>query len=222
MFEAVLFDLDGTLADTAPDLGAAVNRLLVEEGQAPRALAELRPYTSQGVRGMLRIGFGLNPDDAAYANLAARFLDHYAANICRDTRLFPGMDELLVRLEAAGIPWGVVTNKRERYTTPLMQALGLAERAACVVSGDTTAAAKPSPLPILHACTQIDREPARCLYIGDDKRDIDAGKAAGTRTAAAAYGYLGDCGPVESWQADFLAHQPAHLADYIFATATTR
>ena len=217
MFESVLFDLDGTLADTAPDLGAAVNRLLGEEGLAPRSLNELRPYTSQGVRGMLRIAFAIAPGDAAYDALAARFLDHYAADICRHTRLFTGMADLLERLEAAGIPWGIVTNKRERYTRPLVAALGLAGRAASVVSGDTTAAAKPSPLPILHACAEIGCAPEHSLYIGDDRRDIEAGKAAGTRTAAAAYGYLGDSGPAESWQADFLAAQPAHLADYIFS-----
>lgn len=216
MFEAVLFDLDGTLADTAPDLGGALNRLRSEAGLAPLPLSLLRPYASQGVRGLLRVGFGIAPGDTDYERLSTRFLEFYAAAICVETRLFGGIPDLLTTLEAAGIAWGIVTNKRERYTHPLIAALGLEGRAACVVSGDTTAEAKPSPLPILYACERLDCSPARTLYVGDDRRDIEAGRAAGTRTAAASYGYLGDGGAVSDWRPDFVADHPDDLARIIF------
>lgn len=217
MFDAVLFDLDGTLADTAPDLGAALNRLRAEEALPALPLDTLRPFTSQGVRGLLRAGFGLGAEHPDYERLSARFLDLYAADLCVQTRLFAGIPELLDRLESKGIAWGIVTNKRTRFTDPLVAALGLATRTACVVSGDTTAAPKPSPLPILHACGQLGCEPARTLYVGDDRRDIDAGKAAGTLTAVVSYGYLGDGGPVREWQADFIADHPGELAAYVFS-----
>lgn len=216
MFEAVLFDLDGTLADTAPDLGGALNRLRLELGMPAVPMEQLRPFTSQGVRGLLGAGMDITPEDEDYPTLSARFLEIYEANICVDTRLFDGMAELLDRLEAQNVRWGIVTNKRTRYTQPLMAALGLAQRAATVVSGDTTPESKPSPLPILHACQEAGSLPARTLYVGDDKRDIIAGKAAGTLTAAVSFGYLGDGGPIETWQADYIADSTASLADYIF------
>lgn len=211
MLEAVLFDLDGTLVDTAPDLGAAANRLRQELNLPPVPLERLRPYTSQGVRGLLRAGLSVEADDPRYAALADRFLQFYAENLCVGTRLFDGMAEFLARLETHGIPWGVVTNKRERFTRPLMEALGLAARTPCIVSGDTTSAAKPSPLPVLHACALLAATPANTLFIGDDPRDIAAGRAAGTWTAAVSYGYLGDNPPITEWQAHFVAHQPADL-----------
>lgn len=217
MFEAVLFDLDGTLADTAPDLGGALNRLRAEEGLPPLPLAMLRPYVSQGVRGLLHIGFGIAAGHLDYERLAARFLELYAADICTETRLFAGIAELLDGLDTAAIAWGIVTNKRERFTLPLVAALGLAERTVCIVSGDTTAAPKPSPLPILHACDRLGCRPQKTLYVGDDRRDIDAGKAAGTLTAAVSYGYLGDGGPVHAWQADFIADHPDDLARFVLA-----
>lgn len=217
MFEAVLFDLDGTLADTAPDLGAALNRLRVEEGLPALPLPTLRPYTSQGVRGLLRAGFGIDPQGTDYSRLSQRFLELYAADLCVDTRLFDGIAELLADLRERGIPWGIVTNKRTRYTDPLVSALGLRSQTTCVVSGDTTAAAKPSPLPILHACGILGKPPGRSLYVGDDRRDIEAGRAAGTATAAAAYGYLGDSGPPESWDADFIADHPVAMRKFIFS-----
>jgi phosphoglycolate phosphatase len=213
MFEAVLFDLDGTLADTAPDLCGAVNILLAEEGRPQQAFPGLRPYTSQGVRGLLWAGFGIDTSDREYDRLAARFLEIYAGQLCDLSRLFDGIPELLDTLESQGISWGIVTNKRARYTDPLVAALGLTPRTRCVVSGDTTPEPKPSPLPILHACEILRCVPQRTLYIGDDRRDIIAGLAAGTKTAAVSYGYLGNSGPIETWGADFIADHPADLVD---------
>ncbi len=211
MIEAVLFDLDGTLADTAPDLGAALNRLLVEEGRPPLALELARPHTSNGVRGLLGAGFGCAPGDAAYAEFARRFLDHYASALCQGTVLFPGIAELLVKLDRRGIRWGIVTNKSQRYTLPLLEGLGLRQRCACIVSGDTTPRAKPHPAPLLLACIAAQVQPARSLYVGDDLRDILAGRAAGLGTVAAAYGYLGVEIPVASWQADAIVNRPEEI-----------
>lgn len=215
MFEAVLFDLDGTLADTAPDLGAALNRLRVEEGLPALPLPTLRPYTSQGVRGLLRAGFGIDPQGTDYSRLSQRFLELYAADLCVDTRLFDGIAELLADLRERGIPWGIVTNKRTRYTDPLVSALGLRSQTTCVVSGDTTAAAKPSPLPILHACGILGKPPGRSLYVGDDRRDIEAGRAAGTLAIAASWGYLDDPSAIGSWAADRIVDHPTEILDLI-------
>lgn len=219
MFEAVLFDLDGTLADTAPDLGRATNLLLREEGRQENPLVALRPFTSQGVRGLLRASFGITPEDADYPRLAQRFLDHYEAGLCVDTRLFAGIPELLDRLEALGLGWGIVTNKRRRFTDPLVALLQLSHRTRCVVSGDTTAEAKPSPLPLLHACRLLACRPERTLYVGDDRRDIVAGKAAGCLTVAVSYGYLGDGGPLESWGADLIVDHPEQLVAFLLSRA---
>jgi phosphoglycolate phosphatase len=215
MFEAVLFDLDGTLADTAPDLGGTTNLLLQEEGLPPKALTHLRPYTSQGVRGLLRAGFGIDSTHPDYERLFRRFLDIYATRICDDSRLFDGIPELLDTLERMGLRWGIVTNKRMRFTDPLVELLRLAPRTRCVVSGDTTAEAKPSALPVLHACRLLDCLPQHTLYVGDDRRDIEAGRAAGCLTVAVSYGYLGDSGPPETWGADLLIDHPAELADFL-------
>ena len=215
MFEAVPFDLDGTLADTAPDLGHAVNQLLREEACAEQALPALRPFTSQGVRGLLRAGFGITPADPDYERLSLRFLAIYADRLCVDTRLFDGIPELLDRLETMNLGWGVVTNKRRRFTEPLVARLGLVPRTACVVSGDTTPEAKPSPLPLLHACALLGCAPARTLYVGDDLRDIVAGRAAGCPTVAVSYGYLGDGGPLSTWGADLIIDHPAELAEFL-------
>lgn len=211
VFDAVLFDLDGTLADTAPDLGWAANALRETEGLAPLPLLTLRPYTSQGVRGLLRVAFDIAPGQPGYDDLAQRFLALYADRLCVDTRLFDGVAELLDELEALGLAWGIVTNKRMRYTDPLVAQLGLTPRTTCVVSGDTTAEAKPSPLPVLHACRLLNCRPERTLYVGDDRRDIVAGNAAGCRTVAAAYGYLGDSGPAPAWGAQWIIERPADL-----------
>lgn len=210
---AVLFDLDGTFADTAPDLGAALNKILVEEGRQPLSLAHFRPHTSAGTRGMLQVGFGIEPDDPCYGDLAARFLAHYGAGLCVDTVLFEGMPALIAELEAKNLPWGIVTNKPARFTDPLMQALGYAERAACIVSGDSAPRAKPHPDPLFLACSRIACIPEACLYVGDDLRDIQAGAAAGMRTIAAAWGYLGTGSPIAEWGADIIAEHPLVLVD---------
>lgn len=215
MLEAVLFDLDGTLADTAPDLGDAANVLLREEGRAAKPLEFLRPYTSQGVRGLLKAALDIDSSHPTYAPRAQRFLDLYAARLCQATRLFDGIPELLDALEAHELGWGIVTNKRMRFTDPLVERLGLTPRTTCVVSGDTTAEAKPSPLPILHACQLLDCHPQRTWYVGDDRRDIVAGKAAGCFTVAVSYGYLGDSGPVHTWGADLIIDHPAELTRHI-------
>ena len=215
MFEAVLFDLDGTLADTAPDLGESANLLLAEEGHAAKPLAMLRPYTSQGVRGLLKAGFDIDATDPHYERLSHRFLEIYEQRLCAATRLFDGIPELLDTLESLNLGWGIVTNKRMRFTDPLVELLQLTPRTHCVVSGDTTAEAKPSPLPIEHACRLLNCRPERTLYVGDDRRDIIAGRAAGCQTVAVSYGYLGDGGPLHTWGADLIIDHPTELTAYL-------
>lgn len=211
MIEAVLFDLDGTLADTAPDLGGALNRLLSEEDRPPLPLQQLRPHVSGGARGLIQAGFNIVPGDPAYASLVRRFLDLYQNDLCTDTTLFPGMAELLETLEERGIKWGVVTNKQQRFTLPLVEKLGLRHRAACIVSGDSAPRAKPHPDPLLLACAAIHVAPHRGIYVGDDLRDIVAGRAAGMRTVTAAYGYLGVDEPFENWEADAVIDDPSEI-----------
>jgi len=212
---AVLFDLDGTLADTAPDLAGALNALLVERGRPQVPVAATRPVTSSGARGMLKVGFGIEPGHAEYETLKARFLDLYAERVCVETQLYPGAVELLAMLEARALRWGVVTNKAERFTRPLLEALALMERAACVVGGDTTARAKPHPDPLLHAATHVGVEPARCLYVGDDLRDVQAARAAGMPVIAAAYGYLGVDGDPHAWGADAVIDHPLEVLNHL-------
>ena len=208
---AVLFDLDGTLADTARDLGGALNRLLAEENRPTLALERVRPYVSGGARALIGCGFGLEPDDAGYEGLRRRFLDHYATAICVDTVLFDGVAQLLEGLEQRGIAWGVVTNKSERFATAVIAALGLSARCNCLIGGDTAARPKPAPDPLLLACERIGVAPANTLYVGDDLRDVQSGKAAGTGTVAAAWGYLGDDLPIDRWQADWIIETPPDL-----------
>ncbi|WP_019450706.1 phosphoglycolate phosphatase [Cupriavidus sp. BIS7] len=211
MFDAIFFDLDGTLADTAPDLAAAANRLVTERGMPPVAYEKLRPVASHGARGLIGAAFGKRPEDPEFPALRDTFLDYYEADIAVHTRLFDGMDEVLERLDAEGILWGIVTNKIARFTVPLVNAIGLTPRASAVVSGDTTPHAKPHPAPLLRAAELSGVAPARCVYVGDDLRDIQAGRAAGMKTVAAAYGYCGEDDPPESWGADYLIRQPAEL-----------
>ncbi len=184
---AVLFDLDGTLADTAPDLADAVNRMLAEEGRAPLPLARLRPFASAGARGLLQAAFGIKPDDPGYAALRETFLEYYAESTCRHTRLFPGIAELLEALRARGVRWGIVTNKATRFTERIIVDLRL--EPDCVACGDTTPHLKPHPASLLHAAGQLDIPPAGCLYLGDDLRDMKAAQAAGARAIAVEWGY---------------------------------
>jgi 2-phosphoglycolate phosphatase len=212
---AVLFDLDGTLADTAPDLAGALNRVRAAHQLAPLPVELMRPHASSGARGLLKIGFGLEPGNERYEPLRLQFLEFYAAHICVHTRLFDGMAELLDRLDQQRLPWGVVTNKIERFTLPLLQGLRLGERAACIVGGDTTARPKPHPDPLLHAAAALQLPPSDCLYVGDDLRDVQAARAAGMPVIAARYGYLGEGEPIESWQADAIIGHPREVLEYL-------
>ena len=208
---ALLFDLDGTLVDTAPDLGGAANRIRRDEGLAPLPLDELRPYASQGARGLLRKALGLQTDDARYAELRQRFLDYYREDISLQSQLFAGFEPLLSAFETHGRCWGVVTNKPHRFTLPVLRALGLLERSGCNISGDTTAHAKPHPLPLLTAAQELGVDASTVLYVGDDLRDIQAAQAAGMPSAAAHWGYIGHNGEVGSWGADVIADHPLDL-----------
>jgi phosphoglycolate phosphatase len=207
----VLFDLDGTLVDTAPDLAGAVNRMRIARGQPPVPIQDLRPLASHGARGLLGRAFGVTPTDAGFEALRQEFFREYEGALCVDSTLFPTMDAALTSLETAGIRWGIVTNKIARFTEPLVRALGLADRAACVVSGDTAARPKPDPAPLLHALATTSTHAHAALYVGDDLRDIEAGRAAGVRTVAASYGYLGDGPHYEKWGADHVIHSPSDL-----------
>ena len=208
---AVLFDLDGTLADTATDLGAAVNRLRARRGLADLATRDVRAYASSGARGLLRVGLGLQPEDEDFPAMRDAFLSHYERNICVRTRLFPGMPELLSKLT---VPWGIVTNKATRFTSKLVQALQL--RPACVVCGDSTPHLKPHPAPLLLAAEQLKLPCSTILYVGDDLRDVQAARAAGMRSVAVGYGYHGiDNGAPTTWNADIFISQPLELLDHL-------
>ena len=212
--KAVLFDLDGTLADTAPDLCYAINCMRTTRGLAPVPLAKTRPVTSSGARGLLAAGFDMTPQHPDYDAMRTEFLDIYERNVCRETQLFPGMADLLSALEKMGIPWGVVTNKAERFTHPLLKGLGLHVRAACIVGGDTTPHLKPHPASLLAASERIALPPSACVYVGDDERDMIAGRAAGMRVVAAAYGYLGHGREPEQWDADLCISEPREILDF--------
>lgn len=213
---AILFDLDGTLADTAPDLAAAVNLLRTVRGLEPAAYELLRPTASAGARGMIGAAFGLTPDDAGYLELRDSFFSNYEAAIAVHSRLFDGVPELLAGIEAAGLQWGVVTNKSKRFTEPLLPLIGLGH-AGCAISGDTTAHPKPHPEPLLEAARRLGLAPEQCWYAGDDLRDIQAGKAAGMPTIACGWGYCGSTEP-QDWQADVLCQQPGELLDLLRST----
>ncbi len=213
--ELVLFDLDGTLVDTAPDLAAAANRMRVRRGLAPLPLETLRPVASHGARGLVGAAFDVRPDAPDFAQWTDEFLNEYAQGLCIESRLFEGMDEVLHTLQARGLRWGVVTNKAARFTVPLMTALNLHTRAACVVSGDTTPYAKPHPAPLLHALALCQVSTTAAIYVGDDERDIQAGRAAGLRTVGVRYGYLGSVNPPEAWGADHWADTPIQVLDWV-------
>ena len=207
---AVLFDLDGTLADTAPDLAAALNRLRAAHGLAPMPVERLRPFASAGARGLVHAGFGAKPGDAEYDALREAFLDLYAEDPCSNTRLFPGMAELLEEIGRRALAWGIVTNKATRFTERIVAALGLAPD--CVACGDTTPHLKPHPDSLLHAAAQLALPPASCVYLGDDLRDIQAARSAGMRPVAVGWGYHHpDGGGPEGWSADAVIARPRDL-----------
>jgi phosphoglycolate phosphatase len=214
----VLFDLDGTLVDTADDLAAAVNRCQDGRGLPLTPPPELRPWTSHGARGLIRRAFGLEPADAGYDELRTEFLDHYERALCVHSRLYDGVAQTLQAIEASNRQWGVVTNKPARFTRPLLRALDLERRAACVVSGDTAARPKPDPAPILCALTECRCDPGASIYVGDDLRDIQAGRAAGVGTVAAAYGYSASLADVNQWQADLVIQKPQDLLRWLLHT----
>jgi len=218
--DAVLFDLDGTLADTAGDLAGALNRLRAERGLAPVPVGPLRAHASAGARGLLGAGMGITPEHPEFTALRDRFLAHYADGLAITTHLFDGVAQMLDALEARGIAWGVVTNKAHRFTRPVVEALGLAPRTAVVVSGDTTPHAKPHPAPLLHAAEALRVAPGACAYVGDDLRDVVAGNAAGMATLVAQYGYLGETGRSDDWPATGWIDDPLGLLDWMPASRT--
>lgn len=211
--QAILFDLDGTLADTAPDLADAVNRLRIAKDLPAVDYDILRPVASAGARGLIGAAFGITPTDNAYPALRDAFLGNYADRIANLSRLFDGITPLLVEIEEANIQWGIVTNKVTALTEKLVPQIGLGH-AACVVCGDTTAHPKPHPAPLLEAARRLDVAPEDCWYVGDDLRDIEAGKAAGMYTIAAGWGYCGASSPT-AWGADVLSDSPAALAQLV-------
>jgi phosphoglycolate phosphatase len=213
--KAVLFDLDGTLVDTAPDLGHALNLQRARHGLPPLADDVIRPQASHGARGLLGAGFDLHPDDVRFVPMREEFLQLYADNICRHSRPFPGILDLLSALEARGLKWGVVTNKPAAFTEPLMSILDLAERAACIVSGDTSPHSKPHPAPMLIAAELCGVAPAQCLYLGDAERDIEAARAAAMPALVAAWGYLDAADEPHTWGAHAQISHPIETLDFL-------
>jgi N-acetyl-D-muramate 6-phosphate phosphatase len=212
---AVLFDLDGTLIDTAPDMIAALNRLLAENGREPLPYDLARTQVSHGSSGLVRLGFPELTDAARFEVLRQRYLDIYFDAVVRDTCLFAGFDAVLATIEARGAPWGIVTNKPEFLTRPLLQALSLDGRAGCVVAGDTLPQRKPHPAPLLHAAAALGLPPAACVYVGDAERDVQAARAAGMPVLLASYGYLGPDDDTAAWAADASLAAPSELLGWL-------
>src|SRR6185503_1458365 len=210
--KAVLFDFDGTLADTASDLSRALNHLRKARGLPDLPLAALRPHASSGARGLIGAGLGILPEHPEFKPLREAFLNHYAEEICVDTRLFPGMQELLAALEARGLRWGIVTNKSTKLTRMVVKALGLEARAACVVCGDTTPHLKPNPASLLYAAKELALAPQACMYLGDDLRDVQAARSAGMSAVAVEWGYGAG---LAGWQADAVIAKPMDLLGHL-------
>lgn len=213
--DVILFDLDGTLVDSAPDLAGAANDLRIARGLTPLALADLRPMVGAGARGMVGLAFGVTPGEPDYEGLKTDFLDTYAARLLQDTRVFDLMAPVLDALDLQGLRWGIVTNKVLRLAEPIVRGLGLASRSGALVAGDSTPHSKPHPAPLLEAARRIGADPARCVYVGDDLRDVQAGRAAGMATLAAAWGYLGLGDPVHEWGADAVIERPDGLLQWL-------
>ena len=214
-FDAVLFDLDGTLVDSAPDLAGAANHLRVVRGLSPRPYAELRPMVGAGARGMLAAAFGIGPGDADYEAMRDEFLACYSQRLLQETAVFLNMQPVLEYLNAMPLTWGIVTNKVLRFAEPLVAGVTLLSRAAVLIAGDSTPFAKPHPEPLLEAARRLGVSPARCLYVGDDHRDIVAGRAAGMATLAAGWGYLGQGAPIDAWGADGVISEPLELLQWL-------
>lgn len=212
---AVLFDLDGTLVDSAPDLAGAANDLRAAHGLPPLAYERLRPVVGSGARGMLQAAFGIGPGDARFDGLRDDFLGRYEARILSQTQVFERIEPVLQVLERHRLHWGIVTNKASRFSVPVVQGLGLAPRCAVLVSGDTTPHAKPHPAPLLEAARRIGLPAGQCIYVGDDRRDIEAGRGAGMRVLAAAWGYLGQGESVHDWAADAVLDHPEQLLNWL-------
>lgn len=213
--QAVLFDLDGTLIDSAPDLGAAADKMRTDRGLPSLDYALYRPMAGSGARGMLQIAFGMGPEHADFEAYKDEFLANYERAMTVRTAIFDGVHELLAHLASLGLPWGVVTNKNQRFTLPLTAQLPVFAAAQAIISGDTTPHAKPHPEPLFEAARRLQLPPTQCWYVGDDERDIVAGKAAGMTTVAANYGYLGSQAQVVSWGADHIIHSPLALVDLL-------
>jgi len=213
--EAVLFDLDGTLIDSAPDLGAAADKMRTDRGLSALPLALYRPMAGAGARGMIGVALGLTPQDPTFDALKEEFFLNYESCLTERTYAFEGVAELINALDRSGLRWGVVTNKSERFSLPLTRLMPLFATASTVVSGDTTPYAKPHPAPLLEAARQLNIQPERCLYVGDDERDIVAGRAAGMPTVAAAYGYLGAAGETDAWNAHATIRSAGELLNFL-------
>lgn len=213
--DAVLFDLDGTLIDSAPDLGSAADQMRTDRGLPSLPLSQYRPMVGAGARGMISVAFAVTPEDAGFEALKEEFLANYEQRLTRHTRIFDGVAELIERIGLAGLKWGVVTNKAARFTVPLTRAMPLFGTAQTIISGDTMPYAKPHPAPLFEAARQLDLLPERCVYVGDDERDMIAGRAAGMPTVAAAYGYLGGTTDIKHWNADFTIPVPLALLNLL-------
>lgn len=212
---AILFDLDGTVADTAPDLGAALNRLLAAAGKPAIGIERIRPVASHGARGLIELGFGVGPADEQFNSLRHAFLDYYDEHFCDSTALFDGINPLIEAIVARGLQWGIVTNKPMRFTDRLVPTLGLSIAPGVVVSGDTVGVPKPDPRPMHHAAAELGLAAADCWYVGDAERDIVAGRAAGMSTVLAAYGYIADHENPNDWAADRRIEEPLELLAYL-------
>ncbi len=212
---AVFFDLDGTIIDSAPDLAGAANAMRRDRGMEPVDYDYLRPCVGSGARGMVGAAFGVGPDDKDFEAMRTEFLDRYTHMLLDKTRVFGDMEVVLQVLEAHPIPWGIVTNKHQRFTTPIVEGLGLDLRAAAVVCGDTTPHAKPHPAPLLEAARRANVDASRCVYIGDDRRDIEAARAAGMRSAAASWGYIDLGEVVADWGADVVLKDPKDILKWL-------
>ncbi|MES2637319.1 MAG: HAD-IA family hydrolase [Pseudomonadota bacterium] len=215
MINTILFDLDGTLVDTAPDLGYALNILLNRHGKPALSDAVIRPFASHGSRGLIGLGFGIKPEDASFLALRDEYLSIYNQVFTRSPILLEDISELLQVIEYKNLKWGIVTNKPRRFTQPLIKNMDLDRRAACVVSGDDAPQPKPSPATLLMACEQMQVKPENCIYIGDAERDIQAGKAAGMQTAVALFGYIDVTDNPQDWGADVMLQKPLDLLDLI-------